>query len=89
MSISFKINASIFDFTKEEVNLEVRGKTVSDCFDYLVQQQPSLKTVLFDANGSIFPGSIINVNGEYMLSEALTREIKDGDSIEVLKFRGC
>ena len=88
MSISFKINASIFDF-KEEVNLEVRGNTVSECFDYSVQQQPSLKKALFDENGVLYPGSIIKVNGEYMLSDALTKVIKDGDSIEVLKFRGC
>ena len=88
MSISFKINASIFDF-KEEVNLEVRGNTVSECFDYSEQQQPSLKQALFDANGVLYPGSIIKINGKYMLSDALTKAIKDGDCIEVLKFRGC
>jgi molybdopterin converting factor small subunit len=88
MSISFKINASMFDF-KEEVNLEVKGKTVSECFDYSIRQQPSLKQALFDANGVLYPGSIIKVNEEYMLSDALTKDIKDGDSIEIFKFRGC
>jgi hypothetical protein len=88
MRISFKIDRSVLDY-KEEVTIEVSGSTLGECFDY-VMQQDSLKKALLDENGNLCPGSlIIKVNGEYVISDALTRSIKDGDIIEIFRCRGC
>jgi hypothetical protein len=89
MSISFKIDRSVLDY-KEEVAVDVSGSTVGECFEYVMQQSDSLKKALLDEKGNLSPGSlIIKVNEEYVIFDALTRSIEDGDRIEIFRSRGC
>jgi len=88
LSITFRIDGSVLDF-KKEVIMEVGGSTVGAGIDYLVQQQASLVKALFDEKGNLEPFNYIKINGNYVTSNVLTMPIKDGDRIEIIKFRGC
>jgi hypothetical protein len=88
MSIIFRIDGSVLDY-KEEVVVDVKGSTVGECFDYVIQRQASLKKALLDENNSLNYGNFIKINGEYVISDTLKMTVKDGDKIEILKILRC
>ena len=88
MGIKLNIDSSVFDSDECSLITEVKGGTVGECLDYLVQKQPAIKKTIFNDRGNIFLESLVKVNGIPIFG-ALSEPVKDGDEIEILKFTGC
>ena len=95
MSIKLNIDKSVLGDSEGDVVAEVSGKTVGECLNYMVKQQPTLKKSIFDKNGNLYPDNLIRVNGKYVLSKdrkfipskAVAKSVKNGDEIEIIKWR--
>lgn len=86
MSIKLNIPHKLSNVTKGKKSFDVNGKTVYQCLDQLLGFVPKLKEFLFFEKGdSLKLRSNINVlvNEKSVDSEGLTREVQNGDVIEI------
>ncbi len=88
MSVRLNIDESVLDYRKVKLVVEVNGNTVGECLDYIVKRRSTLKKAIFDENGKMRLDNLVRVNGESIYSDALTKSVKDGDEIEIIKFTG-
>ena len=88
MSITLNIDESLFDHGEGKVVVEVSGNTVRECLDYVVKRRPSLKKAIFDERGNIHYDNLVRVNEDYVSSDRLSKPVKDGDGIEIVKLTG-
>lgn len=88
MSIKLNIDESVLDYKKRKILVDVIGKTVGECLDYIVKRRPTLKKAIFDENGNLCLGILIKVNSEFISSNHLITSVKDGDAIEIMKYTG-
>jgi molybdopterin converting factor small subunit len=66
--------------------IEVNGKTVGECLNYLVSLFPRIKGILYYETGeklSLRSRVQVLVNGENADAIGLAKEVKDGDEIRI------
>jgi sulfur carrier protein ThiS len=78
----------LLGYAEDSVAVEVSGDTIGGCIDDAVRQLPIVKKGLFDEDGKLLPDNLFIVNGEGVLENVLTRVIKDGDKIEIIRYEG-
>lgn len=61
--------------------IDVRGKSVAECLDELVQTFPLMKNALSYESGALDPQVKVLVNRERVGREGLAKKVKDGDEI--------
>lgn len=64
--------------------VEVRGKTVGDCLDHLIEQYPGMREGLFDKKGKLLNVVEVYVNNESAYPEELAKPVQDGDEIHLI-----
>ena len=89
MGIKINIDKSVLlDDSKGNVVLTVSGNTVGDCLAYAVKHQPNLKKALLEENCNLRYGNLVRVNGEFIPTDPLDKQVKDGDEIGVINLSG-
>jgi hypothetical protein len=88
MSITLNIDESVFNNKKKNLLIETKGKTTGENLNYSFKQNPVLKNLLFNEDGNLSSGIIIKINGKFVTANELMAPVKDGDTIEVLKYDG-
>jgi molybdopterin converting factor small subunit len=86
MSVTIEIPGSMRRFTASQARVQVDGEhTVKDALLRLVEQHPSLRSVLFTPSGQVFSyvGIFLNSRDVRQLEREATR-IAPGDSITLL-----
>lgn len=78
------------DSTAEMTEIETAAEITSlECLRHLAARQPSLQKWLYDEEGGLRPVVFIFVNGDKLLSDDLSKTLKDGDEVfVVLSFAG-
>jgi len=82
MSIKLFLPVSLSNLAKGKDWFEVNGKTVGECLNQLVSLAPVMKEALF-LEDRLCPTIKVSVNQESVDAEVLTKELKDGDEIEI------
>jgi molybdopterin converting factor small subunit len=78
------------DSTNEMTEIETATKvTPLECLQQLVLRHPSLQKWLYDEEGDLRPMIFTFVNGEKLLTDDLSKPLRDGDEVfVVLSFAG-
>ena len=84
MSVKINIHPYFSHITEGKDVLEVEGKTVGDCLEQMVQQYPELRYWLFTKDGELNDLYEVFVNMESTHPDGLSREVKDGDDIQII-----
>jgi len=79
---SFTDDTDFVQLTQDVV--EVRGSTVGECLNHVVEQFPGMKKQLFTESGRLFDNVIISVNGASAYPEQLAKPVKDGDELNIV-----
>jgi molybdopterin converting factor small subunit len=64
--------------------VEVRGATVGECLENLVEQFPLVRKLLFNQNDELFGHIDVYVNGVSTFPRELARPVQEGDKITML-----
>ena len=88
MSIKLIVDESLLNYTERSLSTFVIGKTVGQCLEELVQQQPSLKESIFDESGNIQSINLIVINGHLIYPNEKVTAVNDGDEIIIHKHSG-
>lgn len=83
MSITVKLHPALQKHAGGGEVVEVKGKTVGECFRSMVRQYPALEKHLYYKRGKIFGYFDVYVNGMGIYPENLKKEVKDGDEIAI------
>ncbi len=88
MSIEIVIPSYLQPYTDNRDTVEVKGNTIGECFDSLIEQHPGIEKMLFDKNGRLhsYVGTYINKEDAY--PDALTKKARDGDEVHVIYIIG-
>jgi molybdopterin converting factor small subunit len=78
-----KLHVMLQKYADGQDVVEVKGKTVGECFNYLVRKYPDLKKQLFYKRARLFGYFDVYVNGETIYPENLKKPVKDGDEISI------
>jgi molybdopterin converting factor small subunit len=62
---------------------EVNGRTVGECLNQLISLVPVMKETLFYESGRLVPTIKVLVNQESADEKGMTKELKDGDEIQI------
>ena len=84
MSVKVNIHRTHRTYTDGLAVVEVKGGTVGDCLEHLVQQYPGMKEGLFDKKGKLLNAVEVYVNNESAYPEELAKSVKDGDEIHLI-----
>lgn len=88
MAITIKLAAYMRQYSENQENVEVKGKTVQDCLDALVNKYPKVKEQLFDKNNILHPYVSVFTGGEIIYADRLDRSVEDGATITILYVIG-
>lgn len=86
MSIKLNIRGSLSAITKGRQLFEVNGRTVGECLNQLIELVPGMKEAIFFDKGealAIRSRIQVKVNEEFIDTEGLVKEVKDGDEIYI------
>ncbi|SEM63369.1 ThiS family protein [Syntrophus gentianae] len=84
MSIKVFLVDRLSNLAKGKDMFEVKGKTLGECLNYLVNLAPSIKQALFYESGNELQDNIkVLVNKKHAEAEGLEKEITDGDVIYI------
>ena len=83
MGITMKLHAVLQKYTGGKEVVEVKGKTVGECFNHLVRQYPEMKDKIYYKRARLFGYYDVYVNGETIYPENLKKPVKDGDEISI------
>ena len=84
MSVKVEVPSYLQLYTKDMEVVEVKGNTVGECLDYLVEQFPAIEKELFDKDGMMLHYVDVYVNGVSAYPEELVKPVKDGDELYIL-----
>ena len=84
MSVKVNIHRTHRVFTNGLEAVEVKGNTVGDCLDQLIEQYPGMREGLFDKKGKLLNVVEVYVNNESAYPEELEKPVKDGDEIHLI-----
>jgi|WetSurMetagenome_2_1015567.scaffolds.fasta_scaffold773849_2 hypothetical protein len=82
------IKATLHPFLKDgvEVQMDVEGRTVSECIKSILKVHPAMEKKMFDKNGKLKGYIEILVNGQGIGTNELAYRLNDGDSMSILVF---
>ena len=83
MGINVTLHKSHRHHTNGQETVAVKGRTVGDCLNDLVQKYPGLKTELFDKKGKLKNIIEIYLNMESAFPDELAKPTKSGDEIHI------
>ncbi len=83
MSVRINIRPVLAHFTDGQTVVEVKGSTVGQCLDDLVQQFPKVKKVLFGKDGGLRNYVEVYINRESAYPDELAKPVKDGDELNL------
>jgi len=84
MSIKLFLVDRLSNLAKGKDMFEVKGKTLGECLNYLVNFAPTIKQALFYESGNELQGNIkVLVNKKDATTEGLDQKITDGDVIYI------
>jgi molybdopterin converting factor small subunit len=78
------LNPLFYKHTGGRREIEVEGRTVSECLGQLAGKYPSMKKNLFSDNGALLPHLLVSLNMEVVQHEDLDHAVKDGDQLHVM-----
>lgn len=84
MSVKVNIHRTHRIHTDGLEMVEVRGKTVGDCLDHLIERYPGMREGLFDKKGKLLNVVEVYVNNESAYPEELAKPVQDGDEIHLI-----
>ena len=85
MSVKINIRPGMQHLTGDREVVEVEGGTVGECLDHLVRLYPGTESELFDKDGKVLNYVDIYVNGKSSYPEELTKSVKGGDELYILR----
>ena len=88
MSIKVNIHRSQRHFTNGKGTIEVKGNTVGQCLNDLMQQFPDIGAKILNEKGKLFSHIDVFVNMESSYPEELTKSVKDGDELSITLMIG-
>ncbi len=83
MGIKINIHKTQRQYTDGVETVEVKGKTVGECIEALMQKFPRIKESLFDSRGKLLSVVEIYLNMESAYPDELAKPVKDGDEIHI------
>ena len=83
MAIKINIHKAQRQYTDGLETVEVKGKTVGECIEALVQKFPGIEASLFDSKGKLLSVVEIYVNMESAYPDELAKPVKNGDEIHI------
>ncbi|MBI2328420.1 MAG: MoaD/ThiS family protein [Chloroflexi bacterium] len=88
MSIKVDIPSYLQPLTNDTDAVQVKGRTVGQCLNHLIEQFPGMGKMLLDKDGALFDYVNIYLNGEDAYPDELAKPIKDGDELYILYIIG-
>ena len=88
MSIKVDIPSYLQPYTNDQEVVGVKGDTVGECLDHLIEQFPDMKKMLFNKKGKLLDYVVIYINGEDAYPNELVKPVKDGDEFHILYIIG-
>lgn len=84
--MTVKIDAHYFipSLTNDRDIIEVKGSTVGQCFEQLINIYPKVKDWLIGKDGEISNVVEVYLNQDSVQPEGLTKPVKDGDVIHIV-----
>ena len=84
MSVEINIPQFLQHLADDGKVAEVKGGTVGDCLNDLVERLPRLKARLFTRNGKLRKHLDVYINGESAYPEELAKPVNDGDKLHIV-----
>ncbi len=84
MNIHVNIPQFLQHLASDAALFEAHGSTVGECLTELSKAYPQLKTWLFKENGELSERLSVFVNGENAQPGVLAKQVKDGDSLNIV-----
>ena len=84
MSLKVHLHKTHRQFTDGLDAVDVKGDTVGECLQHLVQKYPDLEKVIFDGKNKLQKTIEIYLNMESTYPEELAQPTKDGDEIHIV-----
>lgn len=84
MSVEIELSSIFGRYTKNQLNIDVKGKNIKECLHDLVRQFPDLKRVLLNKEGDLQNAYDYYVNGESSYPKDMNKPLKDGDKLNVV-----
>jgi hypothetical protein len=84
MSVNVEMSSIFGRYTNNRLNTKVEGSNIKECLADLIKQFPDLKRVLLDKAGNLLHGYDIYINGEGVYPLEMTRQVKNGDRMNVV-----
>jgi len=83
VGVKINIHKTQRQYTDGQEAVTVKGKTVGECLQALIQTFPRIKESLFDSKGRLLSVVEIYVNMESAYPDELAKAVKDGDEIHI------
>jgi molybdopterin converting factor small subunit len=84
MAVKVHIHATHRQYTNGLEAVEVKGNTVGDCLNHLVQQFPGMEKALFAKKDKLHNIIEIYVNHATAYPNELVKPVKEGDEIHLV-----
>ena len=82
MSVTIKLNQVFQEATANRERVEVAGRTIRECLEYLTQLYPGVRRMVFDAGGQL--SSLVIFRGEILLPNQLDLPVADNEELLLL-----
>ena len=82
MSVTITLNQVFQEAAGNRENIEVTGRTIRECLEYVTRLYPDLKGMLFDSNGQL--SALVVFRGEMLLPNQLDMPVAGAEEIRVL-----
>ena len=84
MSISVNLHKVYQKFCNGQEIIQVKGNTVSDCLNYLIELYPDLEQAIFLATGKLHPLVEVYLNSSSAYPDPLKKKVNEGDKIYLI-----
>lgn len=84
MSIEIQISSAFARYAGNRTVIEVKGKTVGECFEDLFRQHPELRKIFLGKDGKLLRAYDIYINGTSAYPKEMTKPVSDGDKLYIL-----
>ena len=84
MSIQIRIHRNLRHLTNGKSTAKVKGNSVGECLEDLVQKFPGIYSELFNGKGKLLNHVEIYVNSESSYPEELAKPVNDGDEVSII-----
>ena len=76
---------------REDVKLEVNGKTVGECLGQYLATRPDLKKDIVSPDGKLDRNAYVFINKDPVIADHLDKEVRSGDEVRFMyaEMHGC